>query len=113
MAVGKRRMVCADCKIEQNLKVAELHRAARPQCIRCGGRLDLLGMSLSNRKGEDGIVYPNAAASEFEIQAYIYNRLQGMGVSVRGEVPSRTRGCRFDLVIFKNKTAILVIEVKS
>lgn len=58
--------------------------------------------------------------SEFEIQAAIFNRLKELGYDVRGEVtdiqPEREKGfrqSRFDLVVFENKKAKFIIEVKN
>lgn len=49
--------------------------------------------------------------SEFETQAELYIRLKKDGFKVRGEI---TFGrCRFDLVIFKKRKAIAIIETKS
>jgi type I site-specific restriction-modification system R (restriction) subunit len=49
--------------------------------------------------------------SEFEIQASVWSVLKKNGVDVRGEV--KALGCRFDLVIYKNKEPICIIEVKN
>jgi hypothetical protein len=53
--------------------------------------------------------------SEFEIHAYLYHRLHSIGYDVRGEVTLYlpTHKCRFDLVIFHNKEAVCIIEVKD
>lgn len=56
------------------------------------------------------ISYPKRH-SEFEIQALLFSALQLLGYDVRGEVKSSP--CRFDLVIFRNKEAICIIEVKK
>lgn len=54
--------------------------------------------------------------SEFEVQAWLYNRLLAAGLDVRGEVrwlDKKTRtSCRFDLVIYKNGEAAEIIEMK-
>lgn len=61
------------------------------------------------------IQYPKKT-SEFEIHSSIFNKLKALGYDVRGEVTfinkNGGRNARFDLVIFKNKNAILIIEVK-
>ena len=63
----------------------------------------------------------HAHASEFEVQAELYRRLRGMGLDVRGEVKTqfeqktkrdRASACRFDLVLYENKTAVHIFEVK-
>ena len=56
--------------------------------------------------------------SEFEAQAWIYWKLRERGFDVRGEVKVEgdlrdSRGCRLDLVIYIDKVAVRVIEVKS
>lgn len=56
------------------------------------------------------ITYPSAY-SEFEIQASIYCALIAVGLDVRGEV--KCKPCRFDLVVYKNKEAVCIIEVKK
>jgi type I site-specific restriction endonuclease len=67
------------------------------------------------------IDYPkNNYKSEFEIQSDIYQKLKSLGFDVRGEVRWRDKSyssgfkqCSFDLVIFKDKKAIAIIEVKN
>jgi hypothetical protein len=53
--------------------------------------------------------------SEFELQAELYFELKRKGLDVRGEVPSRLNGRKsiFDLAIFVNKQAAVIIEVKN
>ena len=67
------------------------------------------------------IPYP-LRESEFDVQAYLFNRLQEIGLNVKGEVKVKGKFglkkkqlcCRFDLVIFdSNKNPTLIIEVKS
>ena len=57
--------------------------------------------------------------SEFDTQAELCSRLKGLGYDVRGEVRltdiSQQKGYRefrFDLVVFKEKEAKIIIEVK-
>jgi hypothetical protein len=33
-------MICSDCKVRQQRDYRELHRAARPRCVACGGPLN-------------------------------------------------------------------------
>lgn len=67
---------------------------------------------------ENEIQYP-ARTSEFEIQAELFQDLKQLGYDIHGEVPTSwnrrtgTKGARFDLVIFRNKRAAVLIEVKS
>jgi len=65
------------------------------------------------------IQYPEKQ-SEFEIQATLFNKLVSLGYDVRGEVTYRDlsakkgfKQSRFDVVLFKDKKAILIIEVKN
>lgn len=53
--------------------------------------------------------------SEFELQSDLYQRLKRDGMDVRGEVPSRYSGAKscFDLVVFLNRHAVCLIEVKD
>jgi hypothetical protein len=62
--------------------------------------------------GVDSIPYPQDV-SEFEVQAHLFFELRAMGMDVRGEVSSTLRSSRLDLVVFKDKTAVLIIEVKK
>lgn len=69
------------------------------------------------------IKYPNKL-SEFEIHSDLYNKLKSLWFDVRWEVIDTSikeisknkkwfRKSRFDLVIFKNKIATHIIEVKN
>ena len=57
--------------------------------------------------------------SEFEVQAWLFCALKQAGFNVRGEVKQKftlagkRAVCRFDLVIFKNGVATIILEVKS
>ena len=66
------------------------------------------------------IKYPEIE-SEFEVQAFLYSELKKKGIDARGEVqthgafglrPSKA-SCRFDVVVFENKKAILILEIKA
>ncbi|MDE1999729.1 MAG: hypothetical protein KGI52_12460 [Burkholderiales bacterium] len=77
------------------------------------------------------LIYPTSSrfsvpnpthVSEFEVQAEIWARLKGLGIDVRGEVKARAPfdgckkhhvTCRFDLVVYQESKAVLIIEVKS
>jgi hypothetical protein len=63
-------------------------------------------------------------ASEFEVQAFLYSALKALGVDVRGEVKwagklpehlskKKKAACRFDLVIFKDRQAVDILEIKT
>ena len=52
-------------------------------------------------------------ASEFEVQAYIYQNLRANGYDVRGEVTTRQSSAILDLVVFDERTPVLIIEVKA
>lgn len=79
-------------------------------------------MHLIHAKTSDyKIDYPDHV-SEFEVHAELYFELKKInGIEVRGEVRSRgshglrksKTACRFDLVVYKNKKAICIIEVKG
>lgn len=66
------------------------------------------------------IDYPGTP-TEFELHAKLYCGLRARGIDARGEVMEIVRGsrrplgfkCRFDIVIFEEKRAVLVIEVKK
>ena len=59
--------------------------------------------------------------SDFDVQAFVWCELRSRGYTVRGEVSSsfvtevngKKRGARFDLVVYKEETAILIIEIKG
>lgn len=59
----------------------------------------------------DSINYPDIP-SEFEIQSRLFHALQSLGFDVRGEVRAGVRS-RFDLVIFRDKKPVRIIEVKK
>lgn len=66
---------------------------------------------------EDEIVYPTKL-SEFEVQAILYNKIreklkQFTGFDIRGEVISKNKRSRFDLVLFFEMQAVCIIEVKD
>ena len=53
--------------------------------------------------------------TEFEIQAYVWNRLQSLGVNARGEVKTKYKGkayVRFDIAIFDGGLLSHIIEIK-
>lgn len=65
------------------------------------------------------IAYPNKQ-SEFEIHSRLFQRLLDEGFDARAEVihinkkaPKGFKKCRFDIVIFENKVATKIIEVKN
>jgi len=54
--------------------------------------------------------------TEFELQAWLYNRLQLDGFDVRGEVKGKTDAgerARFDLIVYVGDRLIAIIEVKD
>ena len=60
----------------------------------------------------DRTLYESARAlTEFEVQAELYNRLKQDGFTVRGEWT--TGNCRFDIVVFKKRKPLAIIEVKT
>lgn len=75
---------------------------------------------LSPNTSEHSIQYPQMD-SEFEIQAYLFAKLKAAGFDVRGEVQvhgmfglrKAKASCRFDIVIYENGVATLIIEVKA
>jgi len=63
------------------------------------------------------ISYP-LKPTEFEIQAELYLKMRGLGIDVKGELKiskkqTGTRGSIFDLVIFKERKAVAIVEVKK
>jgi type I site-specific restriction-modification system R (restriction) subunit len=51
---------------------------------------------------------------EWEIEAILYNKLLTYGLDARLQVyADESSRCRFDLVVFVNKAAICIIEVKK
>lgn len=81
-------------------------------------------ITLEPSSNEKEVPYNDDYKTEFEVQAYIYNSLCELGLVVKGEVvyetsrrktKDKTRGekCRFDLVIYENRKAIRIIEVKA
>lgn len=60
------------------------------------------------------LIPADAAPSEFEVQAFLYHALVALGWKVRGELKTRCRACRFDLVVFDaGNRAVRIIEVKK
>lgn len=51
--------------------------------------------------------------TEFEIQAYLFGELIRLGYHVRGEVATKCGTCVFDLVIYRDRVPIRIIEVKK
>lgn len=60
--------------------------------------------------------------SEFDVQAQLWSSLRSKGIDVRGEVKTRAKfegcrkssvTCRFDLVVYAQGEAVLIIEVKA
>lgn len=59
--------------------------------------------------------YPSIK-SEFEVHSDLFQYLKSRGLDVRGEVKLKNpdgRGARFDIVVYDNKEAVCVIEVKN
>ena len=53
--------------------------------------------------------------TEFEVQAYVWNRLQSLGVNARGEVKTKYKGkayVRFDIAVFDGGSLSHIIEIK-
>lgn len=57
--------------------------------------------------------------SEFEVQAYIWSKLNELSINARGEVKVKYPGsdkrarCRFDIAIFEDGFLIGILEVKA
>jgi len=61
------------------------------------------------------IKYPKER-TEFELQSELYQFLLGSGYDVRGEIKDKQpgiRGARFDIVVYKNKQAVAILEIKD
>ena len=77
-------------------------------------------MRLETTGQEFEIAYP-AVESEFEVQAFLFSELRRAGFDARGEVQvhglfgqrAAKASCRFDIVIFEDKRAVMVLEVKA
>jgi hypothetical protein len=53
--------------------------------------------------------------TEFEVQAYVWNRLKSLGVNARGEVKTKYKKrsyVRFDIAIFDGGSLSHIIEIK-
>lgn len=64
---------------------------------------------------KSNLIYPTRK-SEFEVHSDLFQFFKGRGVDVRGEVKLRNptgRGARFDIVVYVDKEAVCVIEVKN
>lgn len=61
------------------------------------------------------IIHEPCKPTEFELQALLYFKLKQFGLNVRGEVRAKYkgRGSQFDLVVFANGHAAVIIEVKD
>lgn len=73
-------------------------------------------LARAERHGEHRIAYLvgyPGQDSEFEIQAFLLYELRALGYDVRGEVTTRCDRFRFDLVVFKGRVAVRIIEVKK
>jgi len=65
-------------------------------------------------KNKDSIYIPYPTEhSETEVVHYILNELHELEIDARAEVSSKDGTSRFDIVIFKNKVAQRIIEVKK
>lgn len=58
--------------------------------------------------------------SEFEVHAFVYNRLRSFGINARGEVKvpfkddsNRRATCRFDVAIFEDGYLSGILEIKA
>jgi hypothetical protein len=97
---------CRDCKQPTELPFKVYCRNPLPPCKLCGGIL------VRSNTAEDSIAYPETE-SEWEIQAFIWDRLSRRGFDVRAEVTSRLGGSRLDLVVFVDREAVAIIETKK
>lgn len=55
----------------------------------------------------------NEQPTEFEIQAFLFSELQRLGYQVRGELSTKCKSCRFDLLVSKDGVILRIIEVKK
>jgi hypothetical protein len=54
--------------------------------------------------------------SEFEVQAFLWSGLRGLGVNARGEVSvpyAKRQKVRFDIAVFESGVLVGIIEVKA
>lgn len=63
---------------------------------------------------ESSLLKIDKQPSEFEVQSYLYQELNDMGIKTRGEVITKDGRCRFDLVSFWPSGQVRgIIEVKK
>ena len=109
------RAYCRNCDEIQEALLWSFSSKDGARCSTCCGPLDRIRGERVPRKlriaTPDTIDYPKRE-SEFEVQAYLYHTLRERGFDVRGEVTSRQRSARLDLVVFNRRVAVLIIEVK-
>lgn len=95
-------------------------RHIRVDCGSCGKYIKFIApkrvpdparAKLSIEQLQQVIPYP-LHRSEFEIQAELFFELRRLGYDVRGEVVTRQRKNRFDIVIYHGKCPVAIIEVK-
>jgi hypothetical protein len=60
---------------------------------------------------KSSIPYPSRL-SEHEVQTRLFNELISLGIDARCQVSSADGKCLFDIVVFKDRLPILIIEVK-
>jgi len=98
----------------KNAEGSVIHFKTRLEFIVYKEKMKKTGVSeLNLMKGL--ILYPKTF-SEFEIQAYVYNSLIQIGVDVRAEVRAKNSSGRInilDLVIFKDKAPVMILEIKK
>ncbi len=70
------------------------------------------GAKQQAKNRHSGIGYPDTM-SECEIQFMILGGLRKMGIDARAEVFSADKSSRFDIVIFRKRAPIGIIEVKK
>jgi hypothetical protein len=78
--------------------------------------LPSLPLRVYDPTSSSGRIDPRQPRTEFELQAWLYNRLNLDGFDVRGEIRGRTdagRNARFDLIVSVGDRVIAIIEVKD
>ena len=109
---------CVKCVADEPVySLMWLKGAFRPKCSRCGWTLERRGQ-WKGGKAEvvvadvpSDILYPDDP-TEFEIHSVLYTGLRALGIDARCQVKVRGGSAVLDIVIFEERKAVLIIEVK-
>jgi hypothetical protein len=93
------------------LSPASPNRAIAPADV-----LPSLPVRVYDPTSSSGRIDATQPRTEFELQAWLYNRLNLDGFDVRGEIKGKTNAgenARFDLTVFVGSRIVAIIEVKD